>query len=1063
MNKMKAIHFGLFGLAVIGASCVDHRPIRNGLRNESIYLNKTELTQENPKRPASGDDGWLYKVTVVSASSPNVVGDYAFPGFESDTSYVKFRFREDVLQMVDGTKLQADDPSDPNDDLATSNERVLMEFGGQHVDVKLRESLDGELTNYLEENTEMPWQQRQQFRVDFENTSLDPIVNMAWFYGQFLHDCARMVSANLVPDSFQTEAESKDYFSFVLEVNYEVNVLTYFGACYDLVSLANGVGTATIQYRFSFYRPNASNYVPEVIAEKAEVNKKYGSFQVLDIYRDDETGLLSARSLLHRWDPNRAEPVVFYFVKGFPTRFKPMFLAIKADTNRVLEEAGARLRVDFKEWNDGGIERQYGDMRYSFVAWHQDIDTTRGLLGYGPSGSDPRTGEILHANLNLYNVGMDYYRFLIQDFLEEFGGKSREQVADEAGVSTDTVWEQIQCTPGATVAPIDQKSRLKSPMFEEMRRVMDLPESTPDSIAKDDFLPTPRMETFADNYHRTLPEIRYANPLYNAYVYQPTAALPLMNMTERLATERDFKSAMTDIMLNRDPFAGLPIASHAGVQKQVELLENFRGWKKNHDQLMADQEFLLARKNIEVFEPNDAISAISKGARRCKDSGFWESDEEYQERIIEDVVSHVAIHEFGHNLSLRHNFYGSVDAKHMDTEAGETSASVMDYVGSWEEVGGKRAWGGYDAAALKWIYGTAPVREEMMKEDFLYCTDEHRSTSALCTAHDLGITPAQITLNALERYDWLYSIRNRRAFRTFWDTTGYIYSVYNAIFPIQRMWYLALFDWGGGGVQSTLKSLDQVNNPDAVLTDQEYNEISVDFFNDVSASIEMTMAYYDAVINQPASFRNYQTEFDPFYGDILRVGIILDKLFTTFAYMDLQEVYNYDPNVYTYVSLYDAPAFGDKNAAVSQRVLDNMLGAGYDTFPWFRYYALLIYSSVTNSNLVSNIQLKDRIAVERFDNVEELMLKYGEDVLDQALRPDNASGVFVHDGQEYVYSFLPDQTWHLVAGKSRSPVSYQYIKEYNEALRAGADEDLDNFGLKVLLAYYEYFNNFSGF
>jgi hypothetical protein len=1065
MNKTKALQLGLFGVLVVGASCVDHRPIRNGLKNESIYIDKADLTAENPKRAGSGDDSWLFKVTVVSASSPNVAGDYAFPGFESDTKLVKFRFREDVLQMLDAKKLQKDDANDPNDDLATSNERVMLEFGGQHVDIKLRESLDGERTNYLEENTEEPWQTRQEFRVDFESASLDPIVNMAWFYGSFLHDCARMVSANLVPDSFEWEEENKDYMAFTLEVNYEVNVLTYFGACYDLVSLATGVGTATIQYHFSFYRPDASDYVPEVIAEKDPVNKKYGSFQVLDIYRDEETGLLSSQSLLHRWDPNRAEPATFYFAKGFPARFKPMFEEIKAETNKILEDAGAALRLDFKEYNDGGVDRKFGDLRYSFVTWHQDIDTTRGLLGYGPSGSDPRTGEIISANLNLYNVGMDYYRFLIQDYLEEFGGRSHAEIADQAGKDPDTTpWEQIGCAAGETVAPMDQTVRLKSELFEEMRRVMELAPSSTVSVATDDFIPTPTrgMEAFLSDYHRTLPEVRYVNPLWNAYVYEPAVTMPLAQMTERLAKEREFKTAMSDIMMNKDPFGGVPIASHAGIEKQNKFLEDFRGWKKNHDLLTADMEYLLDKKSISVFDANDAITAISKAARKCKTSGFWESDEEYQERIIESVVFHVAIHELGHNLSLRHNFYGSVDAKHQRTAEGELSASVMDYIGSWEEAEGVRSWGGYDAAALTWIYGDAEKREAVMGMDYLYCTDEHRSTSALCSAHDLGITPAQIVLNSIERYDWLYSLRNRRAYRTFWDTSGYVYSVYNAIFPIQRMWYLALFDWGGGGVQNILKRSDQVEGT-PVATDQEYNERAQDFYNDASAAIELTMAFYDAVINQPASFRNYQTEFDPYYGDILRVGIILDKLFTTFAYMDLQEVYNYNPNVYTYISMYDAPAFGNKNLAVSQRVLDNMLGAGYDTFPWFRYYALLIYSSVTNSNLVDNEELKERIAVERYDNEEELVMAYGEDVLHEALRPDNPAGVFVHGGEEYVYTFLPDRAWHLVASKSRSPVSYQFMREYNQDLRAGASEELDNFGLKVLLAYYEYFNNFSGF
>ena len=66
--------------------------------------------------------------------------------------------------------------------------------------------------------------------------------------------------------------------------------------------------------------------------------------------------------------------------------------------------------------------------RYSFVMWHQ-IDTTRGLLGYGSSSVHPITGEKLSANLNLYNIGMDYYRFLIQDYLEENGARTRRGCA----------------------------------------------------------------------------------------------------------------------------------------------------------------------------------------------------------------------------------------------------------------------------------------------------------------------------------------------------------------------------------------------------------------------------------------------------------------------------------------------------------------------------------------------------------------------------------------------------------------------------------------------------------
>ncbi|MEQ9499728.1 MAG: zinc-dependent metalloprotease [Deltaproteobacteria bacterium] len=1042
--------------AVVLAACVDHRPIRNGLMDENLYLTKADLTAHNPKMGEDVHDyGWLFKSTIVSASSPNVVGDYTFPGFESDMRYVKFRFVENALQVVDGQKLQSDDAGDPNDDLATSNERVMFEFNGRHVDIKLRESLDGERTNFLEENTEEPWQMRQNFAVDFERTNMDPITNIAWFYGDFLSDCARTISTHMVPDSFEWDPDDQ-YMSFVIEVTYDLNVLTWFGGCYDLVSLASDVGTASVRYRLSFFRPGPSPDFPmEEIAEKAPVNKKYGAFKRFNVFRDEETGLLSAKALLHRWNPNRTDPVVFYFIEGFPERFKPMFQEIKADTNRILEEAGASLRFDFQEWNAPGpdgepMERHFGDARFSFVAWHQDIDTTKGLLGYGPSSSDPRTGEIISANLNLYNVGMDYYRFLIQDYLETNGA---------AGKPADLEWEQVDCEADQTAVPADNSGRLQTQIFREMRRTMELAEpDLENGQPTDGFLPEPAREEFLNDYHRTLGEIRYAEPAWNPYVYLPKGRSPVENLTDRLATERDFNEAMTNIMLNEDPFQGLALHSRDGIEAQLGFMDDFREWRKNHDRLQADQEYLHSKKNIYVFDANDAISAIATGARRCV-NGKFESDEVYSERIIEDVVFNVAIHELGHNLSLRHNFYGSVDKKHMRDD--ELSASVMDYVVSYEEAGTGRSWGQYDEAALKWIYGTNEVREQMMEEDFLYCTDEHRMRSPLCQAHDLGVTPSQIVLNAIERYDWLYSIRNRRAYRTFWDTNRYIYSVYNSVFPLLRMWYLALFDWGGGGVQGTLKKLDQVNG-DPVLTDPEYDEISMDFYNDIQAAIGMTMAFYDAVINQSAAYRNYQTEFDPFYGDILRIGIIVDKLFTTFAFMDLQAVYNYNPDVFTYVSMYDAP-FGTRNAALSQRVLDNMLGASYDTFPWFRYYAIGLFSSVTNSNLVGSVELKERIAIRRFETLEELQAEYGDDIVDRATGPDNTQQIFVHDGEEYTYTYLADQGWHLTAGKSRSPVSFQYIRDYNDDLNAGASETLDNFGLKILLAYYEYFNNFVGF
>ncbi len=1056
MNRSMYRHLSRVGttaaLGVALVACVDSRPVRNGLRDESTYLEKTTFTQPNPRRPDQADDAWLMKVTVVAASSPNVVGDYAFPGFESDLKLVKLRFREDALQVVDGKQLQVESPANPNDDLGTSTARVMLEFPGTHVDVKLRESLDGERTNWLEENTEAPWQVRQQFKVDWERISLDPITQIAWFYGDFLHDCAKVVGTHLEPDSFAWD-EAERTLNFVLEVTYQLNVINALGGCWDMTSLATGVGTTTIKYRFSFHQPGASTYQPEVIREKDPINKTFGAFQILSMYQDPETGLLGAQSLIQRWDPKRKEPAVYYFAPGFPPRFKPMFQEVERSTNAILERAGADLRVAFREHDDGGVVRQLGDVRYSFVVWHQDIETTRGLLGYGPSSADPRTGEVLSANVNLYNIGLDWYRFLIEDYLETYGAETRPDPS--------VPWERTACTPGTTVAPASQSNRLKTTLWEEMRRVMDLPPSTDTSTAVDDFVPQPvrpEAEYLAD-YTRLLTELRYANPAYNPYVYRTTGTVPLADLPALRRSERSFRGTLGDVLANRDPFKGAALGTRDGIQAQNDFRAKFRQWKSDRFQVEAHENLMLGLKSISTFDASDALGAISRAARRCKSTGFYESDAELRERIIEAVVEHVAIHELGHTLSLRHNFYGSVDKLHMDD--GAVSASVMDYVQSAEEAGSPRGWGGYDEAALSWIFGNAAARQRAVAGGFLYCTDEHADQSPMCRRHDLGVTPAEIVVNAIERYDWLYAIRNRRAFRTFWDTSGYIGSVYNSMFAIQRFWHLAIFDWGGGGVPSTLKRLDQVEGR-SVLTDQEYDERSRDFYNDLEMANRLTIAFYDAVINQPASFRNYQTEYDPFYGDVLRLGIIIDKLFTTFAFMDLQEIYEYNPNVSTYAAMCDVP-FGTHNEAIARRVLDNMLGAGYDTFPWFKYYALNIFAAITNTNLVNTTQLKERIAIRRFETEAAFAETYGREALEAARALDNPAQLFSHEGEQYVYTYLADRGWHLVSGRSRNPVSFQFIKEYNEKLRAQGNDTEDNYGLKILLAYYEYYNNFSGF
>jgi hypothetical protein len=1035
--------------ALLAGACVDHRPIRNGLSDEYIYLTKANLTQVNPKTSDPADDGWLMKVTVVGTSVPGDMSKQRlYPGAESDISYVRFRFTDDSLQVVDTRSLQRDDAEDPNDDLPAQADAILMEFDGKHVDVKLRESLDGERTNLEEENTEAPWQKRQTFRVDLGESDMSPATSISWTFGPLLKNCTEQVSAHLVPGSFEWD-ETDQYLSWVTEVVYSLSAR---GTCPTLTGFLHGSSTATVQFRFSFYRPGVSNYAGEEIAEKDPVNKKYGSFQLFSLFRDEETGLLGARRLIQRWNPEREEPVTYYFAEGFPDRFKPMFEKIAADTNRIMEEAGAKLRFQFLEHDHDGKVRNVGDVRHSFVIWHQALDANApGLLGLGPPGSDPRTGEIISSQLNLYNIGFDRYRFVIQSYLEDHGAEGKPE--------GNQPWEQIACNPGETLAPQatpEQGSFLKTRLFDEMREIL----HSPDTGHASDFVPTPtRGQEFYDDYHRLLPELRYTFAGASYYARGEGRAALLEEYGERLAAEKEFQEAMGRISMNENPFEASILDASAMIDEQLAFAARLRAWMENHERLARLEDQINATANVHTMADGDALQILARSARRCV-NGRWESDAEYRERIIEGVVRQVAIHELGHNLSLRHNFYGSVDAKHM--RPGDLSASVMDYVPAQFEAASELAWGAYDEAALKWIYGGERVRREVMKKDLLYCTDEHRGNSPLCTAHDLGITPSQIVLNAIEDYDWNYKYRNFRVYKQIWDTSSYASGAYSSLFGPLRMWRLGVFDWGGGGVEETLKRLDQVDPDRPALDAQAYRDKAQDFYNEISAATNIAMAFYNAVLKQSAVHRNFQTEFDPYYGDVLRMGIIADKLFATMAFMDMHRVDDYNPNVETYASLYEY-AVSDQSLEVAHRVLGDMIGANYETFPWFRYMALTVFAGAANSNLISDASLKDWIAIQRFPSLADFEEVYGPGAREVALRPDNAQQTFEHNGESYVYTYLPERNWHLVAGMSRNRHSYKTLVEYNEALRANTSRTMDSYALKLLVALHERFNNFSGY
>ena len=112
------------------------------------------------------------------------------------------------------------------------------------------------------------------------------------------------------------------------------------------------------------------------------------------------------RDLINKWrlvkkDPSAelsepVEPIVFWVDKATPEEIKPMVVRGIEAWNFAYERAGfknavvAKIQPDDSEWDAG-------DVQYNVVRWSSSPEP--GFSGYGPSIGNPRTGELIAADI----------------------------------------------------------------------------------------------------------------------------------------------------------------------------------------------------------------------------------------------------------------------------------------------------------------------------------------------------------------------------------------------------------------------------------------------------------------------------------------------------------------------------------------------------------------------------------------------------------------------------------------------------------------------------------------
>ncbi|MDP2345842.1 MAG: hypothetical protein Q8O67_33185 [Deltaproteobacteria bacterium] len=328
-----------------------------------------------------------------------------------------------------------------------------------HFDIKRAYNPStGEQTNVIvEDGSDRPWYDRDYIRVDW---STNQIADFRFGSSTALQTPAsrNIPEADDNPENVRERpVVTGSYIDIVTEYNVEPEALDFraygYGMipeCYFYSSIYKDCLGGTIKMRSSFREVTPSDYMPQ---DYDDVRfQKFGFFRTERYRYDDQYGVNepSQIRLANRWnlwtdaqgcydadadlpysgcDPSQLKTIVYYLNEDFPRDIPEMTAqaldngekwndlfkeAVKASTGWNDADIGDhRLftlcannpvqKGDPAECGDVGTNPQIGDLRFSMYYYVPNFQYSP-PLGYGPSASDPLTGELIAGNAFYYGA-----------------------------------------------------------------------------------------------------------------------------------------------------------------------------------------------------------------------------------------------------------------------------------------------------------------------------------------------------------------------------------------------------------------------------------------------------------------------------------------------------------------------------------------------------------------------------------------------------------------------------------------------------------------------------------
>lgn len=1061
---MKALfNYTFLVLIFLTLGCAKNRDVERLRADQKFdHVAKAAFTGTGKTR-----DTWYFKVTVKNTSSN---GGFMFTGFQSDLKAGYFDFAENKLQFKSVSGVY------DGNETENSKNNVELQWPISHHDYRLDER-DGQMTNQEIDDNFKVWHQKKYFKINFGSPDISEKVLFPFSLdGAEASECWQPVSRRRVDNSFKIE---EDHIGFTMEVVYQQNSL----CVNSLDQVSNNQYTYTVQYKYSFRKVKPSDYKPLFFQGELDPDRyKYGYFQTVRTVLNKKTGRPENIFMANRWHPAKTHQ--YYFSKGFPEKYKWMYQDIFKRTNELLSSNGSKMRFEIHDYNYNhetgklnGPEREFGDLRYSFINFIGELEPGS-PLGYGPSDADPFTGEIISGNVMVWTGMLGYYMERLEEFKKSGAISGKESslmkqlklALNTSGDSTNlndylSNWDQ---TKGV--------GSLFHSMAHNTRFGLGWNSYTWDAQKN---APVISIDKYSDGITKLSSETSYTMDLTSILDVKATTKLfskSLENGVPKFVLKQPFGldvEWLENMQLSKNPYVQ-QLASSREMRDILNILSDVTKDTKGQSvsiNKLSEKDFSRFQREVELQQ---------KGHCRLDLMEFMESAPQALARndldlspagikdVINTVLYRVSIHEFGHNLNLRHNFYGSIDkanfnlkdeelakkdesgAKISSDKRVQVSSSVMDYLKLEHEYNTPWAWEDYDKAAILNAY--APGYDDKGKR-YLFCTDEHTATSALCNRFDLGTTPSQIFMSIIQSYDDGYPIRNKRFGRAFWDTRGYASDVLGTMRSVKE--FMAL--WKAALAPDLLNiELDKmgVTNPN---DQKSYTE---ELNREMRNVMKLSMAFYQAVMQQSRGDRDYRSIYDETTGALKQMGIVYDKVFAMFMLAGDDGI-PYHPNRVqlhtTYLTYSNEPTLG----AFTERIWRNIVtDRNIAMEPWFINLARLLYAKNAtnyfnreNSSLIGSMKVI-KFTAEDLANHFNLVMDSASPVLKTTL--DKSSSAAFNPGDEVVVVHV--QGSYYMTKVSEGHATYALFQTALEKIKGnGEDKDsIQEFNMDVLELYYLY-------